>query len=72
MTEKEFLEEFIEYCKRFGYGSAHDQRVVIQDFLFDIHQEYYEVEFVKIGYNCGFDEDGMPYHDLKCQGECIK
>jgi hypothetical protein len=48
MTEKDFLDNFIDFCMRNGYGSSYDQREIIDKFLEIFHKEYYEVEFVKI------------------------
>lgn len=47
MTEKDYLDNFIDFCLRNGYGSNFDQREIIDKFLETFHKEYYEVEFVK-------------------------
>ena len=47
MTEKEFLESFIEHAEAMGYLSDQDIEKFIDSFLEYFHQTYFEVEFVK-------------------------
>jgi hypothetical protein len=47
MTEKDFLDNFIDFSLRNGYGSAYNQREIVDKFLETFHKEYFEVEFVK-------------------------
>src|SRR5688572_24578743 len=47
MTEKEFLESFIEHAEAMGYLSDQDIGKFIDSFLAYVHKEYFEVEFVK-------------------------
>ena len=48
MSEDQFLREFIDFCNKAGYGSDYSQVECIANFLHTIHQEYYEVEFIKL------------------------
>lgn len=41
MNEREFLEDFVNYCNQNGYGSAYSQKEIIPDFLANVHIKYY-------------------------------
>lgn len=47
MTQKEFLEAFIDYGNALGYESAYDQRDFLDKFLEYHHKEYFEVEHIR-------------------------
>lgn len=48
MTEKEFLETFIEWLEDNSKLSYHSARALAPVFLEQHHKEYYEVAFIKI------------------------